>query len=242
MNFAPSQLSFSWLPSSRKRCAFGKPRASMTRNASVRSATASAFLPGVLTSGSPRALTASTSTFTGPPRAQQTSCSTSRRVEDGVGHRRAVDDEHLDAGHPRGELGRRALVLLEPQLRRRRRRERTARRRPGSTRSRASPRARRTPARSTAAACTSHRRQGSSSTSSVLRRPHCTAIVPLDSRDGITITSSCPDNKRTRGLMSHSAPVGIITGGLKGIGAAAAVEFGQLGARMLLARPITGRG
>ena len=41
--------------------------------------------------------------------------------------------------------------------------------------------------------------------------------------------------------MSHSAPVGIITGGLKGIGAAAAVEFGQLGARMLLlARSLAG--
>ena len=39
----------------------------------VSSATASAFLPGVLTTGIPRSVAAATSTFTRPPRAQQTS-------------------------------------------------------------------------------------------------------------------------------------------------------------------------
>ena len=33
----------------------------------------------------------------------------------------------------------------------------------------------------------------------------------------------------------HERPVGIVTGGLKGIGAASAIEFGRLGARMVLA-------
>ena len=41
-------------PPARNRCAFGSRRASMTRNASVRSATASAFFPGVVTTGMPR--------------------------------------------------------------------------------------------------------------------------------------------------------------------------------------------
>src|SRR6266550_1011314 len=40
--------------------------------ASVWSATESAFLPGVVTTGKPRCDAASTSTFTGPPRAQHT--------------------------------------------------------------------------------------------------------------------------------------------------------------------------
>ena len=35
--------------------------------------------------------------------------------------------------------------------------------------------------------------------------------------------------------MDDSGPVGIITGGLSGIGAATAVEFGRLGARVMLA-------
>lgn len=47
----------------------------MIKKAIVWSATASAFLPGVFTSGSRRALTASTSTLTGPPRAHPTICS-----------------------------------------------------------------------------------------------------------------------------------------------------------------------
>jgi len=39
----------------------------------------------------------------------------------------------------------------------------------------------------------------------------------------------------------ESGPVGIITGGLKGIGAATAVEFGRLGARVaLMARSLNG--
>ena len=50
----------------------GNRRASMTMKAIVSSATASAFLPGVVTTGMPRAVAAATSTLTGPPRAQQT--------------------------------------------------------------------------------------------------------------------------------------------------------------------------
>ena len=38
----------------------------------VSSATASAFLPGVFTTGTPRSVAAATSTLTGPPRAQHT--------------------------------------------------------------------------------------------------------------------------------------------------------------------------
>src|SRR5216684_2781258 len=62
-------------PSIRNRWARGKPRASMTMNASAWSATDSAFLPGVLTTGICRADAAATSTLTGPPRAQQISIS-----------------------------------------------------------------------------------------------------------------------------------------------------------------------
>jgi NADP-dependent 3-hydroxy acid dehydrogenase YdfG len=41
--------------------------------------------------------------------------------------------------------------------------------------------------------------------------------------------------------VTKTAPAGVITGGLKGIGAAAAVEFGRLGARLLLlARSLAG--
>jgi NADP-dependent 3-hydroxy acid dehydrogenase YdfG len=41
--------------------------------------------------------------------------------------------------------------------------------------------------------------------------------------------------------VTSQAPVGVITGGLKGIGAATAIEFGRLGARMLLvARSLAG--
>ena len=117
MNFAPSQLSLSWLPSSRKRCAFGKPRASMTRKASVWSATASAFLPGVLTSGSPRSLTASTSTLTGPPRAQPTSFSASDASRTASVTGAPCTTSTSTPRHPLGELRRRALVLLQLQLR-----------------------------------------------------------------------------------------------------------------------------
>ncbi len=44
----------------------------MTMNAIVSSATASAFLPGVVTTGIPRVAAAARSTLTGPPRAQPT--------------------------------------------------------------------------------------------------------------------------------------------------------------------------
>jgi hypothetical protein len=45
---------------------------SIRANAMVSSATAVALRPGALVTGIPRALAAATSTFTGPPRAQQT--------------------------------------------------------------------------------------------------------------------------------------------------------------------------
>ena len=60
-------------PSSRYRLARGTARISSRAKAMVSSATASAFLPGVLTTGMPRSVAAATSTLTGPPRAQQTS-------------------------------------------------------------------------------------------------------------------------------------------------------------------------
>ena len=82
----------------------------------VSSATASAFLPGVLTTGIPRSVAAATSTFTGPPRAQQTSRSR-RGVEDLGADRRAVDDEHVMPGHGPGDVGRVADVFAEPVLR-----------------------------------------------------------------------------------------------------------------------------
>ena len=57
MNFAPSQLSCELAAARRGSAApSGSPRASMTRKASVSSATASAFLPGVFTSGMPRSV------------------------------------------------------------------------------------------------------------------------------------------------------------------------------------------
>jgi hypothetical protein len=46
---------------------------SSSAKAMVSSATASAFLPGVFTTGMPRPVAAATSTLTGPPRAQHTS-------------------------------------------------------------------------------------------------------------------------------------------------------------------------
>ena len=58
---------------SRSELARGTMRMSSSANAIVSSATASAFLPGVLTTGIPRSVAAATSTFTGPPRATQTS-------------------------------------------------------------------------------------------------------------------------------------------------------------------------
>ena len=60
-------------PSSRYRLARGTARISSRAKAMVSSATASAFLPGVFTTGMPRSVAAATSTLTGPPRAQQTS-------------------------------------------------------------------------------------------------------------------------------------------------------------------------
>ena len=58
---------------SRSELARGTARISSNANAMVSSATASAFLPGVLTTGIPRSVAAATSTFTGPPRATHTS-------------------------------------------------------------------------------------------------------------------------------------------------------------------------
>lgn len=55
----------------------------------------------------------------------------------------------------------------------------------------------------------------------------------LDRAASTSITSSCPYNKRE--VMTEAGPVGIVTGGLKGIGAACAVAFGDLRARMVLA-------
>ena len=49
------------------------PRSSISANAIVSSATASAFLPGVVATGMPRSVAAAMSMLTGPPRAQQTS-------------------------------------------------------------------------------------------------------------------------------------------------------------------------
>ncbi len=60
-------------PSSRWRLARGTPLISSRAKAMVSSATASAFLPGVFTTGMPRSVAAATSTLTGPPRAQHTS-------------------------------------------------------------------------------------------------------------------------------------------------------------------------
>ena len=60
-------------PSSRCRLARGTARMSSSAKAMVSSATASAFLPGVFTTGMPRPVAAATSTLTGPPRAQHTS-------------------------------------------------------------------------------------------------------------------------------------------------------------------------
>ena len=85
----------------------------------VSSATASAFLPGVVTTGMPRLVAAATSTLTGPPRAQQTSRSAGRGVEDLVGDRRALDDEHLVAVERGDDLVGAAEILLEPALGRR---------------------------------------------------------------------------------------------------------------------------
>ena len=59
-------------PSIRWRLARGTALISSRAKAMVSSATASAFLPGVLTTGMPRSVAAATSTLTGPPRAQHT--------------------------------------------------------------------------------------------------------------------------------------------------------------------------
>src|SRR5262249_12902762 len=73
-NCAPSKFdSATALPASRKPCAYGNLRASITMNARVWSATASAFFPGVVTTGTPCVDAASRSTVAGPPRAQHTS-------------------------------------------------------------------------------------------------------------------------------------------------------------------------
>ena len=66
-------------------------------NAIVSSATASAFLPGVVTTGMPRAVAAATSTLTGPPRAQQTRRTDGAGLEHALGHRGCLDDEHVVA-------------------------------------------------------------------------------------------------------------------------------------------------
>src|SRR5690348_6505756 len=60
-------------PFSRWRLARGTARMSSRAKAMVSSATASAFLPGVFTTGMPRLVAAATSTLTGLPRAQHTS-------------------------------------------------------------------------------------------------------------------------------------------------------------------------
>ena len=60
-------------PCCARRLARGTALISSRANAMVSSATASAFLPGVFTTGMPRSVAAATSTLTGPPRAQHTS-------------------------------------------------------------------------------------------------------------------------------------------------------------------------
>ena len=80
------------------------------------SATASAFLPGVVTTGTPRLVAAATSMLTGPPRAQQIEPQPGGRAEDCVGHRRALDDEHLVVVERGDDLVGASEILAQPAL------------------------------------------------------------------------------------------------------------------------------
>ena len=168
----------------------------MIRNASVWSATASAFFPGVLTSGSPRSLTAVDVDVDRAAACAADQLQVGRGVENGVGHRRTLHDQHLDPRHPLAQLRGRALGLLQPPLRLRLRRERTLR----------------------VDLCVPDLVLGLQPREALLevprrhegvpdgKNPHLSSSVlserparhsssPLDSRGGVTITSSCPDNK-----------------------------------------------
>ncbi len=102
-------------PSVSWRLALGTPLISMSANAIVSSATASAFFPGVFATGMPRAVAAATSTLTGPPRAQQIK-RRSARVEHLGGDRRAVHDHDVVARHGPDDVGRVAGVLADAVL------------------------------------------------------------------------------------------------------------------------------
>ena len=99
----------------RRRCRYradaGTPRISISANAIVSSATASAFLPGVFVTGMPRSVAAATSTLTGPPRAQQTSRSGAASRTSAVTG--APCTTSTSWPRHRGDLGRVARVLAQ---------------------------------------------------------------------------------------------------------------------------------
>ena len=83
----------------------------------VRSATDSAFFPGVVTTGMPRSPAAATSTFTGPPRAQHTR----RRLGEASSTASVTaaprTDQHLVVAEAGDHLGRRTRELPDTPLR-----------------------------------------------------------------------------------------------------------------------------
>ncbi len=80
----------------------------------VSSATASAFLPGVVATAIPRSVAAGTSTLTGPPRAHAHEPQVRIGVQHHIGHRRRLDDEHVMAVERGDHLARGAQVLAQP--------------------------------------------------------------------------------------------------------------------------------
>jgi hypothetical protein len=111
----PQEGSVTCRPVSRCRLARGTARMSSSANAMVSSATASAFLPGVCTTGMPRPVAAATSTLTGPAPGAAHQPQRGRAEYLGA-DRRAVHHEHVVPGHGADHLGRIADVLAQPAL------------------------------------------------------------------------------------------------------------------------------
>ena len=116
MNFAPSQLSFSWFPLVEEALRLREAARKHDEERERLVGDCFGVLSGCVHEGQPTSRHRVDVDVDRPTASAADKLQVGGGIEHGVGHGCTLDDEHLDAAHPLRELRRRALVLAEAQL------------------------------------------------------------------------------------------------------------------------------